>query len=250
MTDDVLSLQAAFVCALPDDQDLLRRAAAATRIPVEVIDANGLASTGRLPDTGVDIVFIDQALGDDAVVKVTSAARGARKPPFTVLLVERGAEATFATDALANKPLGLEEAKQLVDRSVRVRTPSRVLIVDDSTTMRSIVRKILAATRFPLDISEVGRGSEALEITRRIEFDLIFLDYNMPGFTGLETMGEIRRESPRTAFVLITSAQDDVVAKRARSLGAAFLKKPFYLADIEAVLCGFYGLRALNPQRA
>lgn len=250
MTDDVLSLQATFVCALPDDQDLLRRAAAAAQIPVEVVEADGLASTGRLPGGGVDFVFIDKALGDDAVAKVISAARGAAKPPFTVLLAQRGAQTAFQTDALANKPLSLEEARVLVDRSVRVRIPSRVLIVDDSTTMRSIVRKILAATRFPLDISEAGQGSEALELSRQTEFDLIFLDYNMPGFTGLEIMGEIRRERARSAFVLITSAQDDIVATRARALGAAYLKKPFYLADIEAVLCGFYGLRALNPQRA
>jgi CheY-like chemotaxis protein len=249
MTDDVLSLQATFACALPDDQDLFRRAAAAAQIPVEVVEADGLASTGRLPAGGVDLVFVDGALGDDAVGKIIAAARGAAKPPFTVLLAEPGAHRAFKTDALANKPLGLEKATQLIDRSARVRIPSRVLIVDDSTTMRSIIRKILNATRFPLDVSEVGRGGEALELTRQTEFDLILLDYYMPGFTGLETMGEIRREWGRTTFVLISSAQDDAVAKRARALGAGFLKKPFYLADLEAVLCDFYGLRALNPQR-
>jgi hypothetical protein len=36
---------------------------------------------------------------------------------------------------------------------------------------------------------------------------------------------------------------------RARTQGAGFLKKPFFPADMEAVLCGYYGLRALNPQR-
>ena len=39
------------------------------------------------------------------------------------------------------------------------------------------------------------------------------------------------------------------LADRARALGAAFLKKPFFPADLENVLCGFYALRALNPQR-
>ena len=250
MTDDVLSLQAAFACALADDQDLFRRAAAAAQIPIEVVEADELASTGRLPNGGVDLVFVDGALGDDTVAKIISAARGASKAPFTVLLAERGAQTAFKTDALANKPRSLEEATRLIDRSVRVRIPSRVLIVDDSATMRSIIRKILNATRFPLEISEVGRGGEALELTRQTEFDLILLDYYMPGFSGLETMGEIRREAERTNFILISSTQDDAVAKRARALGAAFLKKPFYLADIENVLCGFYGFRALNPQRA
>ena len=36
----------------------------------------------------------------------------------------------------------------------------------------------------------------------------------------------------------------------ARAVGAAFLKEPFFPADIENVLCGSYGLRALSPQRA
>jgi PleD family two-component response regulator len=44
--------------------------------------------------------------------------------------------------------------RRLIERSMRVRIPSRVLLVDDSSTMRSIVRKILGATRFPFDVSE------------------------------------------------------------------------------------------------
>ena len=88
-----------------------------------------------------------------------------------------------------------------------------------------------------------------MELARRIDFDLIFVDYNMPGFTGIETMGELRRERRNAEFVLITSLQDEAVAARTRALGAAFLRKPFHLADVENVLCRFYGLRALNPQR-
>jgi len=72
----------------------------------------------------------------------------------------------------------------------------------------------------------------------------------MPGFSGLETIIEFRRVKRRPIFVLMTSTQNDLVAARARAQGAAFLKKPFFPADIEAVLCSFYGLRALNPQRA
>ncbi len=137
-----------------------------------------------------------------------------------------------------------------MEGSIRVRLPSRVLVVDDSATMRGIVRKILAATRFPLEVSEVEHGSEAIELARKTDFDIVFVDYNLPGFSGLETMAEFRREKRNPTFVLITSTQDEVVAMRARAQGAAFLKKPFFPADIEAVLCSFYGLRALNPQRA
>jgi len=49
--------------------------------------------------------------------------------------------------------------------------------------------------------------------------------------------------------VMMSSSEDATLAKRARDAGAAFLKKPFFPSDIERVLCGFYGLRALHPTR-
>ena len=250
MTDELFSLQVMLVSAAPADQDLFRRAASASKVPIELIEANGAASASRPIAGGVDVAFLDAGLGDEAVARLTSAARRTAKPPFTVLLSQPGAAGPFQTDALAAKPSSLEEAKWLVDRSIRVRLPSRVLVLDDSPTMRAIVRKILEATRLPLELTEAQQGSEALELSRQIDFDMVFLDYNLPGLSGLETMAEIRREKRNPTFVLITSDQDPSVAERARAKGAAFLKKPFYIADVEAVLCGFYGFRAFNPQRA
>jgi CheY-like chemotaxis protein len=190
------------------------------------------------------------ALGGEAVAQMTAAARATAKPPFTVLLCPPGTEAAFQTDALANKPSELEEAKRLLDGSTRVRLPSRVLIVDDSTTMRSIVRKILAATRFPLEVTEAEQGGQAIELARRSEFDIAFIDHHLPGLSGLETIAEFRRARHYPVFVLMTSAQDEVVATQARAQGIPYLTKPFFPADMEAVLCGFYGLRALYPKRA
>jgi CheY-like chemotaxis protein len=116
--------------------------------------------------------------------------------------------------------------------------------------MRTIVRKTLAATRFPLDFSEADEGLAALKMVGEADFHIVFLDYNMPGFNGLETLAEFKREQRSVSVVMMTSAATDQLADRARALGAAFLKKPFFPADIEAVLSGFYGLRALNPKRA
>ena len=89
----------------------------------------------------------------------------------------------------------------------------------------------------------------ALELVRDGEFDIVFLDYNMPGLSGLETLAEFKREKSHVSVVMITSADEEALAERARALGAAFLKKPFFPADIENVLCSHYGLRALNPSR-
>jgi CheY-like chemotaxis protein len=249
MTDELLSLRVLVVSGSPGDHDMFRQAASASKVPIEIIEADGATSAGRAIVAGIDLAFLDMALGSETIAQVSVTARAAAKPPFTVLLSE-WTGMPFPTDALATKPADLEQAKRLMERSIRVRLPSRVLVVDDSATMRAIVRKTLAATRFPLEVSEVEQGMDAVELARQSEFDIVFLDYNMPGFSGLETITEFRRAKRRLTFILMTSTQDEALAARARAQGAAFLKKPFFPADIEALLCGFYGLRALNPQRA
>lgn len=251
MTDEPLSLRVLAVSGSPADRDLLRQGAAAAKVPVDVVEASDATSAGRAIAAGVDIAFIDAALGTAAVGQVTAAARAATKTPFTVLLSQGATMPSFETDALATAPSELEEAKRFMDGAIRVRLPCRVLVVDDSSTMRSIVRKTLAATRFPVQVTEVGHGGDAIERARTTEFDIVFLDYNMPGLSGLETITEFRRDAKqRLMFVLMTSAPDEAIATRARAKGAAFLKKPFFPADIEAVMCSFYGLRAVNPKRA
>ncbi len=80
-----------------------------------------------------------------------------------------------------------------------------------------------------------------------------------PADSSTEIVGTVTRStaSPRwlvplgsVHVVLMTSVADPSLEVRASEAGAAFLKKPFYPADISAVLCRFYGLRALNSKRA
>ncbi len=151
----------------------------------------------------------------------------------------------IAADGVVTKPERMEQAKILIDRCVRLRSPSRVLIVDDSATMRSIVRKLLAGTRFAMDIAEAEEGIDALKQIASGKFDIVFLDYNMPGLNGVETLSEIKRQYPRVKVVIMTSTTDETVAEKAKAAGAAaFLRKPFYPADIDAVLYGIHGLRS------
>jgi DNA-binding response OmpR family regulator len=121
-----------------------------------------------------------------------------------------------------------------------MRLPKRVLVVDDSRTMRAIVRKILSASRFTLDISEAEEGISAIKKLGD-RYDVVLLDYNMPGFNGFETLTQIKRMAPGTAVIMMTANEDDAIGGRAREAGAAaYLKKPFYPADIDAVLDRIY----------
>jgi len=220
-------------------------------MPIEIIDADGAAAACRSLADGADFVFIDGALASHDTEQIVSAARIARNPPFTVLLAEPTITAeSFETDATATKPSRLDEAKRLIERWIRVRLPSRVLVVDDSATMRKIVGKVLAATRFPLEVTEANEGRAALKLAHEVAFDIVLMDYHMPGLSGMVTLAELKREKRRVTVWMMSSTLDESLAERARAEGAAFLKKPFFPADIEAMLCSFYGLRELNPRRA
>ena len=249
MSNDLLSLRLVVVSHSAEDHELFRLAAASAATPIDVVTADSAAAArGKL--AGADLLYLDAGLSPEDISTTLAAARSARNPPFTVQLGElrRGAE-PFDTDAVADKPERLEEATGLINRSMRVRLPSWVLVVDDSSTMRNIVRKLITGVRFPLQVCEAGEGFAALKMVRDHAIDLVFMDYNMPGFSGLETVAEFKREKRRVHVVLMTSVADPSVEVRASEAGVGFLKKPFYLADIEAALCGFYGLRSLNTKR-
>jgi CheY-like chemotaxis protein len=251
MTDELLSLRAILLSASQSDHDMFRQAASTAPVPIEIVACKSVAAACRALVDGADLAFIDGAIASVATAQVVAAAHAQSRPPFLVLLAAPDlAVEPLTTDAVAAKPMRIEEARRLVERSIRVRIPSRVLVVDDSSTMRSIVRKILGATRFPFEVSEAAEGAAALKLAAENEFDIVFLDYNMPGFDGLETLAEFKREKRRMTVVVMSSAQDATLAERVRLQRAAFLKKPFYPADIEAVLTRHYGLTALNPKRA
>jgi DNA-binding NtrC family response regulator len=64
----------------------------------------------------------------------------------------------------------------------------------------------------------------------------------MPGVDGFDTLAQIRRIAPAMPVVMMTATEDEAMAGRAQASGAAaFIKKPFYPADIDAVIIRIYG---------
>jgi CheY-like chemotaxis protein len=250
MSDELLSLRIIAVSQSLSHREMFREAATAVRLPIELVANDREAAAVKSIAAGADLAFFDLALGGEAVARLAAAARAAPIPPFTVLLSASGDATAFATDALAAKPLDQHDAQRLLAGAIRLRLPSRVLLVDDSPTMRGIVRKVLLATRFPLEVTEADQGGEALALARSHDFDFVLFDHNLPGLSGLEAIAELRRARRYPAFVLMTSADDAALAEKARAKGVVFLKKPFYPADLERILCRFCGLRAVNPARA
>lgn len=251
MSDDLLSVRLLAVFGSHEDRELLFQGAALVAVPVDMLEAESVAKArGVLAAKEIDIALLDIATaGADRAVFIT-AARSAKPAPLVILVAASKSEAIelaasgATADAVAIKPATTAEAKILIERCNRLRQPSRALVVDDSATMRAIVRKILTASRFRVEIAEAEEGFEALKQVASGKFDVVFLDHHMPGLNGLETLSEIKRQYPRIEVVIMTSTPDETVAERARAAGAAaFLKKPFYPSDIDAILHSVFGLR-------
>ncbi len=243
---DLVSLRVLVATAVPAQQELWQKGAGLASVPIDCAAADAAASTAMLSRSGVDICIVDNDLPERERAAVIAAARAAQPVPLVFLSLPRSAQRSGAVDGVLDRPGNAAEAKKLIELSARAKIPTRVLIVDDSNTMRSIVRKILAGSRFAFDVHEASEGIGALEQIGSGSFGLVFLDYNMPGFNGIETLSEIRRIAPQISVVMMTSTLDASIAERARVAGAlAFLKKPFYPADIDTVLERHYGLHVV-----
>lgn len=240
MSEELLSLRMLLVGASKNESALWAQGTGRASVPIEFYTHDPEHSA--MPK-GVDIFVVDASLSAAAMTAIVQTARSLGPAPLVVVCGASHSHRPPGVDGVIPRPAVVDEARRLTDLCIRATLPNRVLIVDDSSTMRSIVRKILSASRFRLKVQESSDGAGALEQIRSGQFGIVFVDYNMPGFNGLDTLREIRRQHEEVAVVMITSSLDAALADRATAAGAfAFLKKPFYPADIDAILERYYGL--------
>ncbi|MCC7140209.1 MAG: response regulator [Planctomycetes bacterium] len=110
-----------------------------------------------------------------------------------------------------------------------------VLVVDDEEDSRVILGRIAEKQGF--DVVTACDGPEALTLERRHRPDLILLDIQMPGMSGLEVLSEVRAVDPHVPIVIVSGTEDESVGERALGLGAVnFIRKPFDVSEIRFVL--------------
>src|SRR5689334_21486766 len=102
------------------------------------------------------------------------------------------------------------------------------LVVDDSSVIRKVARRILEGLDF--QIVEAEDGEKALEACKRSMPDAVLLDWNMPVMDGYEFLGHLRRlpggEMPKVVFCTTENGIDHIA--RAREAGAnEYIMKPF-----------------------
>lgn len=112
-------------------------------------------------------------------------------------------------------------------------TPKKVLVVDDSATIRTQLASALEKHGFL--VVEAGDGLQGLQAARTNELNMVILDVNMPMLGGLEMLERLRSE-PKTAtlpVLMLTTEVQKSLMQRAKSLGAkGWLIKPVKLDQL------------------
>ncbi|HTV95027.1 MAG TPA: response regulator [Steroidobacteraceae bacterium] len=105
----------------------------------------------------------------------------------------------------------------------------KILIVDDSTAMRMIVKKTLRLAGFEgHEIIEADDGAKALTAIKASAPDLVLSDWNMPNMSGLELLEALKGSGVRLTFGFVTTEATSAMRTKAMEAGARFLiSKPF-----------------------
>lgn len=120
----------------------------------------------------------------------------------------------------------------------RERTDVRILIVDDFTSMRKIVRKLLATLGFK-NVIEARDASEAVRRLQHDTFDMIISDWNMPTMSGKQLLDFVRSQErlKHIPFMMLTMQADKESVVSAKEAGVShYLAKPFTAGELEVKL--------------
>ena len=110
-----------------------------------------------------------------------------------------------------------------------------ILVVDDDPEMRALLLDVLRNEGY--DVAEAKDGTEAVLALRARQFDLILMDKNMPGPSGLDLLPGFRRVCPDSQIVLMTAFGDVPSYMEAVEKGAAeYLFKPFRMEELKAAI--------------
>jgi len=105
----------------------------------------------------------------------------------------------------------------------------KILVVDDFSTMRRIVKNILRQLNF-VNIIESDDGSTAREVLQREQRDLVISDWNMPKMTGLELLKALKADDAlkHIPFLMVTAeAQQENIIEAVKSGVSNYIVKPF-----------------------
>jgi DNA-binding NtrC family response regulator len=220
-------------------------------IPFELIRAdNGQQCAELFAMGGFNLAFIDVNMPEMSGMEAVATARNSGNRAFVTLMSGNSsarrleiARQLKVYEFLA-KPFKAQQVDSILKTYCRVTVPTQALIVDDSATVRRILRKVLDSSIFNIDITEAGDGAAAIDLYENNEFSVVFLDCNMPGLNGLDTLERMLEHDPHVKVIMITGERNEELRRKALDRGAfAFLFKPFHGVNVDRELHALFDLK-------
>jgi len=114
---------------------------------------------------------------------------------------------------------------------------SKILIVDDASFMRSVLKDIIKNNGLASEIFEAADGIEGVKAFQKIRPDLVTMDVNMPRADGIQALRAILKIDPHAKVVMITSVEEKHIVQDAIKLGARdYVVKPFDRSNVPLTL--------------
>ena len=114
---------------------------------------------------------------------------------------------------------------------------SRILVVDDASFMRSVLKDIIKTNGLASEIFEAGDGIEGVKAYQKIKPDLVTMDVNMPKADGIQALRAILKINPQAKVIMITSVEEKHIVQDAIKLGARdYVVKPFDRSNVPLVI--------------
>ncbi|MBX7056928.1 MAG: response regulator [Leptospirales bacterium] len=112
-----------------------------------------------------------------------------------------------------------------------VKSRGKVLAVDDSETMRMMVRQTLEYGGYQATVAP--DGAQALQIFDQDNFDLVITDINMPGMDGLTLVRELRKRNQDVPILTLTTESEEALKRQGAEAGAnGWIVKPLIPAQL------------------
>lgn len=110
----------------------------------------------------------------------------------------------------------------------------RILVADNEKDFVDFLKGVINERGHSVDVAYDGK--EALELIKKNNYDILFLDHNMPELTGLEIVEYVKENRIKSKTVMVTG-YEPMNEKFARAIGAdEYMEKPLSIKYLDAIL--------------